>query len=89
LIDETTERKKWKVSAEEMPPEKFWTDFSNFVKASFNYEQEEEGERHDHYWQTLVHWSEVLMNRYNNKIANMVVMGYLDEQSRRATAKYD
>ena len=41
----------------------------------------------DKYWETLVHWGDILGKRYNNKIANYVIMDYLDGQSRRALNK--
>ena len=69
----------WRVPDPDRPPDQFWTDFSKFVNASMIYEDT------DHYWQTLIRWGDVLMSRYNNHVVNMVVIDYLDGQSRRAT----
>ena len=69
---------KWKVPIDKKPPDKFWIDFSKFVNASMIFDDT------DHYWQTLIRWADVLMNRYNNHVVNMMVMDYLDGQSRRS-----
>ena len=71
----------WRLPEADRPPEQFWTDFSKFVNASFVCDDS------DYYWQTLIRWADVLMNRYNNHIANMIVRDYLDGQSRRATMR--
>lgn len=69
---------KWKVPIDKKPPDQFWIDFSKFVNASMICDDT------DHYWQTLIRWADVLMNRYNNHVVNMMVMDYLDGQSRRS-----
>lgn len=83
----STQAELWKVPEADRPPEQFWTDFSKLVNASFNYEDSEDDSKHDHYWKTLIKWCNVLMDRYNNHIVNMIVMGYLDGQSGRATGR--
>lgn len=70
---------KWKVPIDKKPPDQFWTDFGKFVNASMICDDT------DHYWQTLIHWADILMKRYDNTIVNSIVMDYLDGQSRRAT----
>ena len=77
----------WRIPDPERPPEQFWTDFKKFVYASYVYEPDPEGEKHDYYWETLIHWADILMKRYDNSIVNAMVMDYLDGQSRRATEK--
>lgn len=71
-------KKAWAVSTEDRPPQQFWIDFGNFVGASFQQEDD------DGYWQTLIKWAGILMDRYNNHVANMIVRDYLDGQSRRS-----
>ena len=68
----------WRVPDPDRPPDQFWTDFSKFVNASMIFDDT------DHYWQTLIRWADVLMNRYNNHVVNLMVMDYLDGQSRRS-----
>ncbi len=69
----------WAAAEADLPPSQFWIDFGNFVNASVHLDDT------DKYWETLVHWGDILGKRYNNKIANYVIMDYLDGQSRRAT----
>lgn len=65
------------------PPERFWTDFGNFVMASYNFPPDADEAESDAYWSTLCKWADILMNRYNNKAANAVVFDYLNSQSDR------
>lgn len=69
-------RDKWKVPEAERPPEQFWIDYGNFVMASYQFVSEDDG-----YWETLIRWANVLMNRYNNHTVNLIVMDYIDSQS--------
>ena len=70
--------KECSVPVPDRPPEKFWTDFGNFVMATYNYTDT------DDYWETLIRWADILLNRYNNPAANKVVFDYLNSQSARA-----
>ena len=78
--------KAWIVPEEDRPPNQFWIDFGSLVNASKIYPADESPD-HDHYWNTLIRWSEKLMNRYNNTVVNHIVMDYIDGQSRRSTQK--
>ena len=61
----------WRARADEAPPEQFWTDFGKMVLASVR------GDDTEHYWTTMVQWSNKLMEKYgNNEIANYVVVNY-------------
>ena len=70
--------KECSVPVPDRPPEKFWTDFGNFVMATYNYADT------DDYWETLIRWADILLNRFNNPAANKVVFDYLNSQSARA-----
>lgn len=70
--------KECSVPVPDRPPEKFWTDFGNFVMATYNYTDT------DDYWETLIRWADILLNRFNNPAANKVVFDYLNSQSARA-----
>lgn len=72
----------WKIEGEK-PPQQFWIDYGNFVMASHEFPYNATNDD----WQKLIHWAEVLMSRYNNTIANKVVMDYIDIQSYRAVRR--
>ncbi len=64
------------------PPLQFWIDFGKFIAAT------QSGDDSDARWEKLVKWAEILMCRYNNTLANNMVLKYLDclgSQSRNAT----
>lgn len=77
-------RDSWKVPQEERPPEQFWKDYGNFMMASYRFDSAD-----DHYWETLINWANILMNRYNNHIVNLVVMDYIDSQSSKSSKEED
>ena len=56
----------------EQPPLQFWVDFGNFIKATAK------GDDSDERWEKLCKWADILMSRYNNRLANLVVRQYLD-----------
>lgn len=70
--------KECSVPVPDRPPAQFWTDFGNFVMATYNYTDT------DDYWETLIRWADILLNRFNNPAANKVVFDYLNSQSARA-----
>jgi len=77
----------WKALPQQAPPEKFWTDFSKFVLASYNFDRSDNQADHDHYWDTLIKWADVLMKRYNNELVTRVVIGWIDVQSKTAVSQ--
>lgn len=77
-------RDNWKVPEAERPPEQFWIDYGNFVMASYRFVSEDDG-----YWETLIFWANVLMNRYNNHTVNLIVMDYIDSQSIKSGKEED
>lgn len=78
----------WKITEEHKETmSAFMGDFWQIVKASYEFPDPESADN-DHYWKSLIHWSDVLMKKYGNgadPIINRVVMGYLDGQSIRQT----
>lgn len=70
--------KDCRIPEADRPPAQFWTDFGNFCMATYNYVDT------DDYWETLCHWADILLERYNNPAANKVVFDYLNSQSARA-----
>lgn len=64
----------------------FMTDFWKLIKASYEIPDTDS----DHYWQTLVHWCDALMKKYdsgNDPVINRMVIGYLDGMSCRQNPK--
>lgn len=84
------EKQKWIISEEHKKNmSAFMSDFWALIKASYEFPADEDP-GHDHYWETLVKWCDALMNKYrSDPVITAIVSGYLDGQSRRATAKYD
>ena len=54
------------------PPLQFWIDFGKFIAAT------QGGDDTDARWEKLVYWAGILMGRYNNSLANHIVLKYLD-----------
>ena len=75
----------WKARPQQVPPEQFWTDFSKFVLASYNHDKFSDDADHDHYWDTLIKWGNVLMDRYKSEMVVRLVIGYINMQSDVAT----
>lgn len=68
------EKDVWKKEIDKLPqpPLQFWIDFGKFIAATHD------GDDSDSRWEKLVKWADILMGRYNNTLANRVVMKYLD-----------
>ncbi len=67
----------------------FMGDFWKLIKASYEFPDTESPDS-DHYWETLVHWCDALMKKYdggNDPVINRIVMGYLDGMSCRQNPK--
>lgn len=64
----------WKAIIDKLPqpPAQFWIDFSKFITATH------EGDDTDERWEKLVRWADILANRYNNELANTIILKYLD-----------
>ena len=56
----------------QQPPLQFWIDFGKFIAAT------QKGDDSDARWEKLVYWAGILMGRYNNSLANHIVLKYLD-----------
>lgn len=69
----------WKKEIDNLPqpPLQFWIDFGKFIAAT------QSGNDSDARWEKLVRWAEILTNRYNNTLANTIVLKYLDCLGRR------
>ena len=63
----------------------FMSDFWKLIKASYEFPSDI-SPLHDHYWNTLVKWSDALVRKYDSDptIARIVI-GYIDGQSDRST----
>ena len=71
----------WKVPEANRPPEQFWTDFGNFVMATYIYDDSDE------YWQTLMRWADILQRRYHgHEMTGNIIMDYLDNQMAKMKA---
>lgn len=58
---------------DQRPPEKFWEDFGNFIKATLPYEDSDE------YWAKLIRWADILQRRYHgNTLTGILIVDYLD-----------
>ena len=68
------EEKNWRAIIDKLqqPPLQFWIDFGKFIAATH------EGNDSDERWEKLVRWADILMCRYNNSLANTVILKYLD-----------
>lgn len=66
--------KDWKKKIDEIeqPPLQFWIDFGKFIAAT------KEGDDTDERWERLVRWADILANRYDNELANTIILKYLD-----------
>ena len=56
----------------QQPPLQFWIDFGKFIAATH------EGDDSDERWSRLVRWADILAGRYNNELANFLILKYLD-----------
>ena len=72
IVQKVTEMLPTALSMLKQPPLQFWIDFGNFIKATH------EGDDSDKRWEQLCKWADILLSRYNNKLANLVVMQYLN-----------
>ena len=65
----------WKVPEADRPSAQFWTDFGNFMMATYQYNDSDE------YWRTLMRWADILQRRYHgHEMTGKIIMDYLDSQ---------
>jgi hypothetical protein len=78
---------KWIISEEhKQTMSEFMADFWKLIKASYEIPGDEAEE--DHYWVTLIRWSDALMKKYKaDPVIIRMIMGYIDGQSDRVTGK--
>ena len=76
----------WEISEEHKKQmSSFMTDFWNLVKATYEMPSDEKKEASDHYWHTLVKWSNILSKKYaGDPVINGIIIGYLDGQSNKS-----
>lgn len=61
------------------------SDFWAMIKASYEAPPQEDEKADDHYWTTLVKWSDALGKKYGcDPILCGIIMGYLDGQNHKA-----
>lgn len=75
---EITEEHKETMSA-------FMSDFWKVIKASYEMPPEEPKSDNDHYWVTLIKWSDALSKKYkSDPVINGIILGYLDGMSAKS-----
>ena len=63
----------------------FMSDFWKVIKASYEIPPEEPKPDNDHYWVTLIKWSDALSKKYDgDPVINGIILGYLDGMSAKS-----
>lgn len=79
---------KWIISEEHKKMmSSFMSDMWKVIKASYEFPADDDP-GHDHYWSTLIKWSDALGKKYDcDPVIRRMIIGYIDGQSIRATGR--